>query len=268
MGFHETVKTVNSTIRTTIAAIIVAAAAFFGYQGYEIYNEPQLKLADAHRELEAVKASYETARGELAAKQEEVVALGVELEEKAKEIDRLDTALRLHKVDRRVAELKILDQETDDETGDVTTRISFVETNPEGHPIGEPQVFEVPGEKIYVDYLVAKFDDKYVEESDLLRGVAICVFQRVFGDKQQPSEGFTLDKVGTRPTAYARGGAPSEFEEQIWDDFWTLANDQERAEELGLRAAQGQAVYTRVEPGKTYRIQMRSTGDFTLGPVE
>ena len=112
------------------------------------------------------------------------------------------------------------------------------------------------------------FDDKYVEQSDLDRATAICLFQRVFGEHQQAAEGFMLDEVGTRPTAYARGTPMSEFEKRIWDDFWTIANDPPRAAEMGIHAAHGSAVSMRVRPGKTYEVELRSTGDMTIRPIE
>ena len=59
----------------------------------------------------------------------------------------------------------------------------------------------------------------------------------------------------------------SEFEQQIWDDFWTVANDPAKSAELGIRSAHGTAVSIRVQPGKTYQIDLRATGDFTFRPV-
>lgn len=265
MGIHDTVKTVNATVRTMIVAVIVGAAGFFGYHGYEIYNEPQLKLESAHRELETVKASFETAQNELAAKQEKIVSLNSDLEQKSREVDRLDTALRLLKVDHRLAELKVIDQRTGDD-GSVITRVSFVETNEEGHPIGEPKEFDIAGDLVYVEYLVAKFEDQYVEQADLERGTAICLFQRIFGENQEPSAGYRLDRVGTRPTAYGRGGAVSEFERKIWDDFWDIANDLDRAEALGIDAAHGRSVSMRVRPGKAYEINLQATGGIDVRP--
>jgi hypothetical protein len=56
----------------------------------------------------------------------------------------------------------------------------------------------------------------------------------------------------------------SDFEKKIWDDFWTIANDPARATELGISASHAQAPSIRVEPGVTYELDLRSTGDFTL----
>jgi hypothetical protein len=121
---------------------------------------------------------------------------------------------------------------------------------------------------IYVDYLTVQFEDKYIEKSDLDRATSIALFQRIFGEHQEPAKGFQLDTVGTRPTAYARGTQMSDFEKKIWDDFWLIANDQKRAQELGIDALQGKAVAIRAQPGKSYEIKLRSTGDITIRPIE
>jgi hypothetical protein len=125
----------------------------------------------------------------------------------------------------------------------------------------------VEGDRIYIEYLVVKFDDKYVEQADLERGTAICLFERVFGEKQEPEMGYVIDQVGTRPTAYERGTPMSEFEAKIWADFWTIASNPQRAAELGIRAIHAQAPSIRVEAGKIYELDLRSTGDFTLQQV-
>jgi hypothetical protein len=148
------------------------------------------------------------------------------------------------------------------------TRIEFVEIGDNGDPIGEAKQFEIVGDMVYVDYLRVTFDDKYIEEADLDRSTAICLFQRLFGEYQDPADGFHLDTVGTRPTAYARGSDMSEFEKKIWNDFWLTANDSQRAAELGIRAAHGNAVSIRVRPNQTYEIDLRSTGEMSIRPLE
>lgn len=147
------------------------------------------------------------------------------------------------------------------------TRIEFVEVNEHGASIGEPRQFDIEGDMVYVDYLRVTFDDKYIEDSDLDRSTAIALFQRLFGEHQEASAGFVLDEVGTRPTAYGQGHEMSDFERQIWADFWLIANDPNKAEELGIRAAHANAVGMRVRPGRTYEIDLRSTGDMTFRPI-
>jgi hypothetical protein len=121
---------------------------------------------------------------------------------------------------------------------------------------------------VYIDNWLVKFEDKYVEQADLERGTSLILFHRIFGDKQQPADGFPLDETGTRPKAYARGGKMSDLEKKIWGDFWNIANNEAMAHELGIRAAHGGAVSMKVQKGKSYRVIMRSTGDLSIVPED
>ena len=196
----------------------------------------------------------------------------------------MQVAMKLLKVRHRLARLTVLDQHevpslipatptTGNEVGasrpDLLTKIEFVDINDQGQEIGKPKTFDIKGDMIYVDYLTVEFRrSKYIEKSDLDRATSIALFQRIFGEHQEPAKGFQLDTVGTRPTAYARGTQMSDFEKKIWDDFWLIANDNKRAQELGIDALQGKAVAIRAQPGKSYEIELRSTGDMTIHPIE
>ena len=59
----------------------------------------------------------------------------------------------------------------------------------------------------------------------------------------------------------------SEFEQKIWDDFWEIASNREKAAEIGIRAAHADAPSTRVREGVTYELELRSTGEVTLRPL-
>jgi hypothetical protein len=273
---NETISNVNSMLRTVLMLVLVAAAGYGGYLAYDLYNEPKKKLADKQAELDEIVAELQEKNVDLAARKEEITALNTQLDEKTKQVERLEVAMQLLKVQHRLARLTVLDQHEvppPADAGDaapkkLVSRIEFVEINKEGQPIGQPKQFDIDGDLIYVDYLTVSFDDKYVEQSDLDRSTAICLFQRIFGEHQEPVDGFQLDDVGTRPTAYARGTEMSDFERKIWTDFWSIANDPQRAAELGIHAAHGSAVSMRVQPGKTYEVDLRATGDMTIRPVE
>ena len=43
---NDTVRNVNSTLRTLIFGVLVAGAGVAGWKGYSLYNEPQNKLAE------------------------------------------------------------------------------------------------------------------------------------------------------------------------------------------------------------------------------
>jgi hypothetical protein len=252
MGVNDTIKTVNSTLRTLLALVVVAGAGYAGYIGYAIFNEPQLRLAEKQEELTKTL-------NELKARDAQVNTLNEKLA-------RVEVAMRLLKVRRRLARLTVVDQHQDIALGMPVSKIEFVEINDAGQPIGEPKQFEIQGDMVYVDYLRVTFDDKYIEKSDLDRSTAICLFQRVFGEHQEAAEGFVLDEVGSRPNAYARGTPMTEFEQKIWNEFWLIANDPERAAQLGIYAAHGSAVSMRVKPGAVYDLELRATGDITIRP--
>ena len=104
---------------------------------------------------------------------------------------------------------------------------------------------------VYIDYLRVTFDDKYIEESDLDRSTAIALFQRIFGEHQKAVDGFQLDTVGTRPTAYGRGTEMSEFEKKmgrLLADLETITagmagiQDQDHVPSLQLLKPPGQCV--------------------------
>jgi len=280
---NDTISNVNSAIRNLLLLVIIAGAGVAGYKGYDLYNAPRQQLADKQAELEKTAARLKQATEDLAAKQQEVTELGKQLGETKEQLEKTEVAMKLLKVRHRLARLKVLEQreiaslnpvtpsdgtERPPAKTNVLTKVEFTEVNEQGEPIGQAKTFEIDGDMVYVDYLNVTFDDKFIEQADLDRSTSLVLFQRVFGEHQQPVEGFQLDNVGTRPTAYARGTEASEFEKKIWDDFWLIANDPQKASELGIRAANGDAVSIRMRPGKTYEIDLKASGGMTIRPVE
>lgn len=267
-GVIEGVKTVNSAIRTLLLALLVAViggGAFFGYREYtareRLVGEQAEKLQLAEQQLTSLK-------GDLQSRLVEIEQLNAELQLKLQQIEKLETALHLLKTDQRLAQLRVTGI-TRDEAGKVlTSQLEFVELSPTGETMSAPKSFELPGDVIYIDNWVVKFDDEYIERADLERGTSLCLFRRVFSEQQMPTEGFSLDEVGMRPQAYARGGALTEFEQQLWSEFWEFANNPTRAAELGIRAANGEAVSIKVREGMQYDIQLRASGGLSIEPVK
>ena len=275
----ETVSVLNSAVRTVLGLVIVGGLGYGGWYGYSIYNENDEAANRATKQLAEAKSALTRAQNDIAEKDRSLEKKNVELREKTvqistlnatvdeqkQEIMRLDTSMRLLKVDQRVAILRVLDQTTDAQN-EVFSLIEFQELDDNNEPLDEPRQFRIKGDVVYVDTWVVKFLDKYVEKADLHRGTSLLLFRRLFGEFQEPQQGFALDQVGQRPTAYAQGGALSEFEKRIWDDFWNVANDADKQEELGIRAIHGEAPSQKVLKGQTYRIQRRASGglDFDL----
>ena len=71
-----------------------------------------------------------------------------------------------------------------------------------------------------------------------------------------------------RPQAYARGGVLSDFEKGLWSDFWEFANDKTKAAEMGIRAANGEAVSIKVRETASYNVSLRASGALSISPAD
>jgi len=272
-GMMENLSTVNSFLRTLIAIVVVGAVSAVSYFGYAKFNAGTIEaetrtreLKEAQARLTQVKKDLEAAGVELQQKDAKIQQQVAEISLLNKEVEKLETSLALLKVDHRVARLTVVDQTKDDATGKMTTLVEFVEIDGEGKPIDTPRQFRIPGDTVYVDSWVVQFEDKYVEAADLERGTSLILFKRLFGNDQKPDDGYPLDEHGAAPKAYARGGKMSDFEKSIFDDFWSIANNKEKATEKGIKANYGDAGYMKVEKGKTYTVELRASGGPSIVP--
>lgn len=256
----NTVATVNNTIRTVLAAVVLF---FLGGTGWVVYD----KLTHEQRALQTAQDLLSQTQGQLGEAEQQIGKLEEDLAQAVVQIDQLETSMRLLKMDQRLAQLDVIDQVRDEQEV-IQTTVRFTELTPDGDPIGEPREFTIDGDVIYIDNWVVKFEDEFVEQAHLQRGTSLALFRRIFGEQQKPIDGFELDRVGLLPQAYARGGQPSEFEKEIWDQFWVFANDREKAQEKGIRAAHGEAVSIKTQEGKSYRIVLRASDGLSIVPME
>ncbi|MBM3999293.1 MAG: hypothetical protein FJ297_07100 [Planctomycetes bacterium] len=262
----DSLATINSFIRTMLALVIVGGV---GGGGWYVYSTYVARKGENQRNLEqlvATRLKLDEATAEIERKAQEIATLEADVQAKAKEIERLDTAMRLLKVTHRVARLDVLEQGPDTDSGELHTVVEFTELSGEGRAIGSPKKFRIKGDMVYIDTWVVKFDEKYVETADIDRATSLVLFHRIFGEFQEPKDGYAIDDEGGQPLVYSRGGEPSEFERKIWSDFWNIANDPKKAEELGIRAAHGEAPSIKVLPGKSYRILLRAADGLSITP--
>jgi hypothetical protein len=272
-GVVESLATINSLLRTGLAVLGIGLVSAGVYYGYRVYHAGDLALQEKDRQLASIREELlekdqllEQRQRQLEVKDEEIAQLQVTVREQDEKIQKLDTALRLLKVNHRVAWLTVLEQEVDPETNELYTTGQFVEVNDRGEPLGAPREFRVRGDVVYIDNWVVKFEDQYVERAEIDRSTSLVLFRRIFGESQTPNEGIPLDPVGSRPQAYGSAGAISEFEKRIWEDFWTIANDEAKARELGIRAAHGEAPSMKLQKGKSYKIQLRASDGLSITP--
>jgi hypothetical protein len=178
---------------------------------------------------------------------------------------RLETYVQILKHTDRRARIEVLKQETDAQ-GQLRTTIRFTETDANGKPLDASREITLPGQEVYFDTLVIKFDDHFVEQADPLKGQALMLFRRIFSSSMRAEDGFAIDRVGEAPETYVEGQAPSDFEKDLWKRFWELANDDKLAKEHGVRAIHGDAPYMRMEPDRVYEVLLRSTGEVIIAP--
>ncbi|MDF1839350.1 MAG: hypothetical protein P1V35_15895 [Planctomycetota bacterium] len=198
-----------------------------------------------------------------------ILQLGDDLEESEELRRRLEVSLHLMKIDHRVARIEVLDQKPSAANPEILeTTILFQDLAEDGEPIDEGQTMVLLGKKIYLESMVIKFEDSFVEGGDLLRGSSVCLFTRMFGDSQAPNEGEPIDAKGVHPHPYAGAGDGEEdtYYAELWSSFWDYANDPKLAESKGVRAMHGEAPFIETRPGKVYRVELRASGGLSIDP--
>ncbi|MFN9249372.1 MAG: hypothetical protein ACK6DS_20135 [Planctomycetota bacterium] len=263
MAVMENVKVVNSLVRTVLLLGAVGGLGYAGWYGYENYVVPAQQAKIALAELESMQTRFTALEKDFKLQEAELAKAKLENE-------KLQTSLKLLKIDRRLANVKVLEKGTS-AAGEPFLEVEFVEVNKEGKPVGEPRQFKLRGDKLYVDCWLVKFEDQYIEQADALRSASLCVFRSIWGDLDGPNGGHSLDRQGegvTAPGIYASFADANPFEAQIWQDFWTVANDPQKQKGLGIRANHGQVNYVLVEPGQVYQIEARASDGVSIRPLE
>jgi len=146
----------------------------------------------------------------------------------------------------------------------VQTTFLFVEDAKDGSTL-PPKSYTIDGNVIHLDAMVIKFERELVARSDPLRGHSIALFTRVFGDRQTPEEAFPIDEPGRVPEYY-RGADPhvGRFEQKLWDDFWRLTDDAAYRQQMGVRIAQGEGLWFKLQPERLYTISLESDGGLNV----
>ena len=164
--------------------------------------------------------------------------------------------------EKRVADVLVTDQCV--VSGVPHTTLLLVEYDKDGQPL-PAKSFEVVGTQAHVDALVIKFEQHFVAENDPLRGYSLALFQRIYGDHENPANAARIDEPGKIPAVY-RGADPrvSEYELELWQNFWRLADDAQYRAEKGVRVANGQGVWGPFEPDKLYTITLESDGGLNI----
>lgn len=255
----------DGLIRFVSATLLLGALGYGGGWVYTNFFGSSLLLQQKQQELLQVQSDLKNVQARAANQEMMIQQMGTDLEDSREQIARLDTSLKLLKTNHRIALVEVVRQDANPQSGAVTTEFRFQEINDQGQPVSSSRTFRVDGDKVYFDYWVVKFADELVESGG--EGASsLCLFRRLYGEYQQPIQGYTLDEANTRPAAYGNGPI-NEYEREIWSNFWTIANDEQLAAGMGIRAAHGEAVYIQLQPGMKYQVLLRASDGLTIRPL-
>jgi len=245
----------------------IVLGAFLGLAGWWTYFLRD-QFVGHKRALEAIESLEEKVKdrdGRIEVLDLEVGELNEDLEQAHRQIRELEVSMWLLKVNHRVARIQVLEQgPSPDDPSATTTLVRFEEIGPDGESVGPSREIEIKGKILYIEGLVIKFDDDYVEGGDLLRGTSVAIFKRMFSENQAPSEGVEIDRPRIHPLPHRGDNLPDPFYEDLWERFWDYANDPELAASKGVRAMHGEAPSIELRPGKTYRVELRASGGLTI----
>lgn len=150
----------------------------------------------------------------------------------------------------------------DEKTGDTRTTIKFLEYGVDDKPL-KPKYFTFSGNIIQFQSLVIRFDDKYVEKGNKLKGKSLYLFWKVFMLNGQNTEEYVITELKSVPSGYAVSEGAT-FEKEIWNDFWNYALSKNGRENTGIKNAQIEAPGTMFVPGVLYKIKIEHDGGLRI----
>ena len=161
---------------------------------------------------------------------------------------------------------KVIKQE--EENGQLMTTLVFYQT---GRDNPDARVMEgemtIQGDIAHFDALVVKFDDQMVLDD---KARSIYLWRRMYDEYTPASQGVTLNQEGKEPARYSDLIGEQTFwdkimlkkdhSEEFWASIWDLANDTDQLKDYGITAVYGNAVYTKLIPGKLYQFKINDAG--------
>jgi hypothetical protein len=165
--------------------------------------------------------------------------------------------------EQRVAEVCVSERERVPGEAPRTT-LRFQEFRRDGQAL-PPLSMTLPGEEIYIDALVTVFESDAVQSGDAR---SLYLFRRIFTERVAPQDGYLLYRDGGSsdglPEPYVDRAIERSVQLRVWQHLWRLIDDTAYAEAHRVRTHFGQAVYTRMEPGRCYRVTLQNHGGLLL----
>lgn len=154
----------------------------------------------------------------------------------------------------------ILQSQSKNERGALQSVVRFVQTAADDpQVVVSEQLFTVTGDIVHFDALIVKFTNQYVKDGSER---ALYLWRRIYGETTPPAEGAAIDIAGSAPERYYSITDALRLQDRdiFWEAIWELANDNQQLRSYGVQAVFGNAIYTRMEPGKVYLFKISATG--------
>ena len=151
------------------------------------------------------------------------------------------------KADSRIAEVIVTEMKLDEITGKFVTTIKFLEFGVDSEPLA-PRYFTFHGDQIQFQSLVARFDDKYIEQGHRMKGKSVYLFLKAFVLDGSRTEEFLITPTRGVPDGYVVDGVSGKMQKDIWERFWKYALDPQERQKVGIKNAQLEA------PGTVFKV--------------
>ncbi|MDP8298672.1 MAG: hypothetical protein P9L88_02030 [Candidatus Tantalella remota] len=163
--------------------------------------------------------------------------------------------------DTRIAEVLVTGVKYNEQTSENETTIKFLEYDVQGEPL-EPEYFTFTGNLIQFQSLVIRFDDNLIRKGDKLSGKSAYLFWKVFVLDGENTKEYEITSMEEIPGGYSVSG--SEYEKQLWQQFWEYALDADHRDKMGIKNAQIEAPGTMFVPGILYTIRIEHDGGMRI----
>jgi hypothetical protein len=165
--------------------------------------------------------------------------------------------------DSRIAEVLVTKSELDEKTRKIRTTIKFLEYDAKGNPL-PAKYFAFQGNVIQFQSLVIRFEDKFVQTGDQLKGKSAYLFLKAFVLDGKNTQVFEITPARSIPSGYKLPGENLEFERKLWENFWNYALDPNARHRSGIKNAQIEAPGSMFLPGTIYTLHIEHDGGLRI----
>ena len=192
-----------------------------------------------------------------------LIVAGIWLQGWIKENQILRQMIERLSADSRVAEVIVTKSEYDETAKKIHTTIKFLEFDAQGKPLTS-KYFTFIGNMIQFQSLVIRFEDQFVKAGDRLKGKSAYLFLKAFVLDGKNTQEFLITETETIPQGYKIPGEESDFEKNLWKEFWNFALDPKKRKESGIKNAQIEAPGSMFLPGTIYTLKIEHDGGLRI----